>query len=113
MTTDKTAFEKCYGYKQKDETDEQAETRAKFTGKHGYQRHEEKDTQKVNRLMTSRLQKYVKSADALETLSRTPYKPTQAQREYCVEIVEKATSKVVNSMQGSRDNEGEKIEVPE
>lgn len=111
-TSEKKAFEKCYGYTEKAETKEQKATREKFTTKHGYARHDETASQKVNRLMTSRLEKFVKSADALETLSRSPYKATDKQREYCVEMVEKASAKVVNSMQGSSDSEGPKIEVP-
>lgn len=112
MTTDKSTFEKCYGYKESKETPEQKATRTKFADKHGYQRHEEKDSQKVNRLMTSRLEKFVKAGNALETLARTPYKPTDNQRNYCVEIAQKTAEGVVSAMEGSKD-EGEQIKVPE
>lgn len=85
--------------------------RRTFKEIYGYERDKETPDQTVKRLMTARLETFVKKAEAVATLGSSPYKPSQDQRIYAISIIEGACEDTINALRQSK-SEADQIEVP-
>lgn len=86
--------------------------RRSFEEIHGYAREDETPEQTVKRLLTARLTALKKVSGSVAKLGGTPYKMTDSQRAYAIEIVNECVDTINASMTKTASDENP-VEVPD